>query len=123
MIESLSDRVKISAVKELKWAFRLRDELIAQFVYLSAMLDYISNGGKSRGSALYTDPNGIKPFAQLPDVFTFKVDDGNKGELVQEVQYKGAYCQFEWRQVRPIPKEDDFFENVWRSYRENENVY
>ena len=47
VIESLSDRVKISSVKELKWAFRLRDELIAQFVYLSAMLDYISNGGKA----------------------------------------------------------------------------
>ena len=123
VIESLSDRVKISAVKELKWAFRLRDELIAQFVYLSAMLDYISNGGKSRGSALYTDLNGIKPFAQLPDVFTFKVDDGGKGDLIQEVRYKGACCQFEWRKVRPIPKEDDFFENVWRSYRENENVY
>ena len=87
------------------------------------MLDYISNGGKSRGSALYTDPNGIKPFAQLPDVFTFKVDDGGKGDLIQEVRYKGARCQFEWRKVRPIPKEDDFFENVWRSYRENENVY
>lgn len=123
VIESLSDRVKISSVKELKWAFRLRDELIAQFVYLSAMLDYISNGGKSRGSALYTDLNGIKPFAQLPDVFTFKVDDGGKGDLIQEVRYKGARCQFEWRKVRPIPKEDDFFENVWRSYRENENVY
>ena len=123
VIENLSDRVKISSEKELKWAFRLRDELISQFTYLSAMLDYISNGGKSRGSALYTDPNGTKPFAQLPDVFTFTVDDGSRGDLVQEVRYKEEGCRFEWRKVRPIPKEDDFFENVWRNYRENENVY
>ena len=27
------------------------------------------------------------------------------------------------RDVRPIPKEDAFFENVWRSYRENKNIY
>ncbi len=123
VIETLSDQVKISSKKELKWVFRLRDELISQFVYLSAMLDYISNGGKSRGSALYTDPNGTKPFVQLPDVFTFTVDDGSRGDLVQEVRYKENGCRFEWRKVRPIPKEDDFFENVWRNYRENENVY
>ncbi|MBE6770423.1 MAG: FAD-binding protein [Ruminococcaceae bacterium] len=27
------------------------------------------------------------------------------------------------RDVRPIPNEDAFFENVWRSYRENKNIY
>lgn len=27
------------------------------------------------------------------------------------------------RDVRPLPDSDDFFENIWRTYRENKNVY
>lgn len=30
---------------------------------------------------------------------------------------------FEWRPVRPIPEDDDFFENVWREFREHRNIY
>ena len=30
--------------------------------------------------------------------------------------------RFTWRPVRPIPEEDDFFENVWREYREDGGV-
>ena len=47
--------------------YRLRDMLLSQRAYLTAMADYTAHGGKSRGSALYTDlTGGIKPFAQLP---------------------------------------------------------
>jgi len=28
-----------------------------------------------------------------------------------------------WRARRPIPAEDDFFENVWREYREHGAVH
>ena len=85
-------------------------------------LDYIAQGGKSRGSALYTDANGTKPYAQLPDAFTFALDDGTRGSRVQEVLYRDGACRFEWRDVRPIPEDDDFFENVWRSYRQTGNI-
>lgn len=30
---------------------------------------------------------------------------------------------FRWRPRRPIPADDDFFENVWRDFREHGNVY
>lgn len=107
---------------ELPWLYRLRDILISQQVYLCAMLDYAAHGGKSRGSALYTDQNGEKPFAQLPDEFTFAVDDGSRGNLIQEAAYENGSCKFFWRTVRPIPEDDDFFENVWRAYRETGNI-
>jgi sugar (pentulose or hexulose) kinase len=32
-------------------------------------------------------------------------------------------CTAAWREVRPLPEGGGFFENVWRSYRENGNVY
>lgn len=108
---------------DLARVFRLRETLICQFVYLSAMQDYIENGGKSRGSALYTDENGQLLREDLPEIFRFTLDDGSRASLVQTVQYTESGCLHAWRRVRELPQEDDFFENVWRSYRENKNVY
>ncbi|MBE6905209.1 MAG: FAD-binding protein [Ruminococcaceae bacterium] len=122
-LTTFSDAVSVTAPSELSRLFRLRDVLICQYVYLSAMKDYMEQGGKSRGSALYTDPKGKKPYSVLPDAFTFCLDDGSKGSLIQEVSYRNGDCTFLWRPVRPIPDDDDFFENVWRSYRENKNIY
>ena len=48
--------------------FRLRDTLISQFVYLSAMVNHVENGGSSRGSALYTDPKGNLADDKLPEI-------------------------------------------------------
>ncbi len=122
-LENLPAYATISESMDLAWLYRYRDTLISQQTYLSAMVDYLRQGGKSRGSALYTDPSGRKPFAQLPDTFTFTVDDGSRGDLVQEASWKGGECTFRFRKVRPIPEDDDFFENVWRSYRETGNIY
>ena len=121
-LASFERNVTASEAAELRWVYRLRDILISQYAYLAAMLDYMQQGGKSRGSALYTDPAGKKPYAQLPDAFTFVLDDGSRGGRVQEILYRDGACVFEWRPVRPIPKDDDFFENVWREYRETGNV-
>ena len=33
-----------------------------------------------------------------------------------------ARPDFRWRPRRPIPEDDDFFENVWREFREHGNV-
>ena len=42
---------------------------------------------------------------------------------VQEVRLTEKGFEVTVRPVRPIPKEDGFFENVWRNYRESKNVY
>jgi len=103
--------------------FRYRDALIGQCVYLSAMADYIAKGGKSRGSALYYDAAGMRPHAALDERFRFVLDNGDLGRMVQEVKYRDGECAFEWRPVRPLPDDDDFFENVWRGFRDNGNIY
>lgn len=104
-------------------AFRLRETLLSQYVFLSSMLNYINTGGKSRGSSLYTDESGELPYKQLPEIFRFTLDDRDLSSLVQTVQYAPDGCLFRWRKVRDIPQRDDFFENVWRTYRENGNVF
>ena len=116
-------RIRLSDSRFLPKVFRLEDILLCQQVYLSAMLDYIDTGGRSRGSALYSDPEGIKPYDILPDEFCFKLDDGSRGSQLQEVCLQGDEVRSMWREVHPIPQEEDFFENVWRSYRETGNVF
>ncbi len=122
-LEGFRDEVKAATLPETARAYRLYDVLICQYVYLSAMSDYVRNGGKSRGSAMYYDENGLRHYPELPEMFRFALDDGSRSDMVQEVEYRDGSCLFTWRKVREIPDDDDFFENVWRSYRENGNVY
>ena len=120
--KEFSHLIKIDRQNQLQWVFRLRDILISIQCYMSAMLDYAEAGGKSRGSALYTDMTGNKPYAQLPDEFTFTVDDGKLDETIQLVSYQKGQCALSWRDRRPLPENNDFFEVIWKSYRETGNV-
>ena len=122
-LAGFAQTVKAGSRTELAMAYRLRDMLLSQRAYLTAMADYTAHGGKSRGSALYTDlTGGIKPFTQLPDTFTFALDE-TEAPLIQELWFEDGTCCTAWRAPRPIPEDDDFFENVWRSYRETGNIY
>jgi hypothetical protein len=110
--------------------FLIRDILTSQYVYLSAMADYLDHGGRSRGSVLYTDASGQLPLAgeegpelDLPEIFRFSLEDGLT-DVIQESTWSGEGDPgFSWRGVRPIPEDDEFFENVWRHYRDDKNVY
>lgn len=122
-LAGFAQTVKAGSRTELAMVYRLRDMLLSQRAYLTAMADYTAHGGKSRGSALYTDlTGGVKPFAQLPDTFTFALDE-TEAPLIQELWFEDGACRTAWRAPRPIPEDDDFFENVWRSYRETGNIY
>ena len=121
-LADFAQTVKAGSRTELAMLYRLRDMLLSQRAYLTAMTDYTAHGGKSRGSALYTDlTGGVKPFAQLPDTFTFALDE-TESPLIQELWFEDGTCRTAWRAPRPIPEDDDFFENVWRSYRETGNI-
>ena len=119
--------------------FLVRDILTTAYVYLSAMADYTAHGGRSRGSVLYTDAAGSLPVAghgpdpaaelDLPELFRFRLDGGALDGEVQEAAWcpdgddPAGRAACSWRPVRPIPGDDDFFENVWREYREHRNTY
>lgn len=118
-LKTFTHNIGIKDKNQLGYWFRLKETLICQLVYLGAMEDYGRNGGKSRGSSLYTDTNGILPSPKLPEQFRFLIDNGEKKNLVQEAVYHDGKTEYIWRPVRQIPKVDNFFENVWREFRLN----
>lgn len=119
---AFGNTVRVNSAAQLRLAYRLRDVLIAQQMYLTAMLDYAAHGGKSRGSSLYSAAEGECP-AGFDDSFRFALDDGALDASVQLVTFDGENCTSAWRGVRPLPEGGGFFENVWREYRENRNIY
>ncbi|MEG0047736.1 MAG: FAD-binding protein [Clostridia bacterium] len=122
-LANFATSIRIRSPKELFKLHQLHDTLIAQQCYLTAIFDYLSLGGTSRGSALYTDPLGQKPHPNLPERFRFVLDNGERGDKVQLLSYhEDEGCTCFWRPVRPLPIQDDFFENIWRQYRENECI-
>ncbi len=122
-LEQFGQRIHIASLKELPLFFRYRDLLVTQCMYLYAMMDYIQKGGKSRGGALYTHAAGQKALPCLPEVCRMLEDSGELAAQVQEVHWRSGHPCCIWRKVHPLPKEDAFFENVWRNYRANENIY
>lgn len=110
----------------LSMFYRLRDSLLCQQTYLDAMLKYLELGGKSRGSALYTDPDGEVPEISgkpLPELFRFRLDMGRSGDRIIESRLGSDGSVIHTvRPVRPVPEVDYFFENQWRQYRERQNI-
>lgn len=118
---SLLEKEPHVEVNQLHHLFRVRDLLISQYVYFSAIADYIHLGGGSRGSYLVLEPDGIQPSDKLPGRFAYRLDPGGFNVKIQEITYDPSHCQIHWRPVRPIPEENNWFENVWRDYL-NRNI-
>lgn len=115
--------IYIDRPTELWLYFELRNALLTQKVYLSSMIDYLENGGKSRGSALYTDKRGKVKIETLDNRFTYTLEDEKEEAKIEEVELKKGKVYASFRSPRPLIESDDFFENVWREYRENKNIY
>ncbi len=112
------DKLGIKDARNLKHYYRIRDLLVSQKMYLEAIADYIKQGGGSRGSYLIFDVDGSKPLPNLPELFRFSLEDKELGNQIQEICYQKGKTTCSWRPVRQIPKEDSWFEKVWRDYRE-----
>lgn len=115
-LENLTQHVKKPVKEELSLFYHLRDMLISQKMYLSAMYDYAQKGGGSRGSALYSCEEGQLPDRKLPECYRCRLDMKRHGGVIQEILLKDGQCGITWRPVREIPNPDYFFENQWKAY-------
>ncbi len=121
LLRNFADTIRVPSAAGLQLAYRLRDALMAQIMYLAAMQDYAQKVKKSRGSALYTAPDGTSA-ENLEEVFRFILDDDSHGDVIQLLDWNGGQPAAAWRATRPLPEGGGVFETVWRTYRETKNV-
>ncbi len=106
------------AMKRPEAFFHLRDTLLAQEAYLSSMQMDIRSGNQSRGSCLISNINGECAAPGLPDRFCFSVDETATDRITTFLfDGKTGTVSTTYRLVRPIPKDENWFENIWNDYR------
>lgn len=120
-LKEFMNRTKISSVYEIPDVFRNRDILLTQLVYFYAIEEYIKKQGGSRGSFMISNANGDRGVDGLPNEFCYSLDQGDKNgfvcEMLLQMDTAEPKCLSEWKKVRPIPQEDNWFETVWEAYR------
>jgi succinate dehydrogenase/fumarate reductase flavoprotein subunit len=125
-LRSFVEVTRISSMNDLPDAFINRDILITQFAYLCAIKEYIEKGGRSRGSYLVQDSSGELPVRSLSDEFRYTLDTGELLNYACEIGLTETNNEWEysaaWTPLRPIPSEDNWFENVWNAYMRGEII-
>ncbi|RCW61841.1 FAD-binding protein [Halanaerobium sp. ST460_2HS_T2] len=115
-LKELETNSNLASYRDLSLAFQNYDLLLAQLVYLTAFKDYIQNGGRSRGSYLVQDSEGQLPLTGLKEEFRFSLESGVFNQKIQRIKYKEDHFEFSWQDVRSIPEDNNWFENVWNKY-------
>ncbi|MBW1961167.1 MAG: FAD-binding protein [Deltaproteobacteria bacterium] len=121
----LKSEMKISTAQDLPAAFKNLDLCLTHALYLEAIGEYLEKGGKSRGSYLVMDPQGKKPNKEMSDHWTFSLNEDNafvNRKILEIWLNEDSRVMKQWVDIRPIPDEDIWFENVWNKYMRDEIV-
>ena len=125
LYRAMRDGQRVDSETDLPEAFRNLDLGLTHAVYLEAITEYLSRGGRSRGSFLVLDPSGEKPCEGLEEQWRFALEE--EGSFVDthilEVSLDPeGEVRKEWVDIRPVPREDLWFEQVWESYRNDDVI-
>lgn len=120
LVRRLERELCVPSPRGLPAAFKALDLALVHAVYLEAIREYLDRGGKSRGSYLVPDPEGIAPGPGFDDAWRFSLaapeDEANRKIL--EIRRAGTGgVRTAWVEPRPVPREDAWFENVWHEFR------
>ena len=115
----LKKESKVSSAKELPAAFKNLDLCLTHAMYLEAIKEYLEKGGKSRGSYIVMNPDGEKPCEALGDEWKFSLNQEDafvNQKILQICLDEDAKVKKQWVDIRPIPQEEAWFENIWNAY-------
>jgi succinate dehydrogenase/fumarate reductase flavoprotein subunit len=102
-------------------AFKALDLALTHALYLEAIGEYLSKGGRSRGSYLVLDPAGEPPCPELGGEWKYVLaepgDFTSRNILEIGLDEAGRPVKT-WVPVRPIPAADGWFETVWNDFRQ-----
>ena len=101
---SFYEKNSYTAPSEIVGFLKNKDILLTQIAVLASMIESASAAG-SRGSCLVYDENG-----------EIAAENVSLRESVLRVRVRGGKAETKFVRRRPIPAEDDWFENVWREF-------
>jgi succinate dehydrogenase/fumarate reductase flavoprotein subunit len=117
--------LRIRSAKDLGEAFRNLDLGLTHALYLEAINEYIVRGGRSRGSYLVLDAGGAKACPDLGEEWRFAMNPRpsfvDQKILEVSLDERGRAVK-KWVSIRPIPREDSWFETVWEGFREGRTI-
>jgi succinate dehydrogenase/fumarate reductase flavoprotein subunit len=114
--QDLSHFAEDYALSESEWLYDAlinRDILLTQLVYLSAIRDYIADGGKSRGSYLLLRGDETDLLKVQAEIDTVHADFVQNTVLSEDLTVTSTF-----EPVRPLPESEQWFETVWNKFRE-----
>lgn len=115
----LKNDMKIPSIKDLPAAFKIIDLCLTHALYLEAIKEYMEKGGQSRGSYLIMDPEEEIPCKELGDEWKFHLNEEDSfvnTKILEIYLDKNTNVKKQWIDIRPIPLEDVWFENIWNEY-------
>jgi len=108
---------------------RLKDALLTQFFFLKAISNYHQLNGNSRGAYLILreslneslNEKFVIPSGAL-SVYKYIKSDLDLSNKIQTIQLRKDEINIKWENVREIPNEFGWFENVWKEFS-NKRIY
>jgi hypothetical protein len=121
LLSRLSENIGASSVPELADSFLLMDHCITHFVYLESIRYYLENGGRSRGSYIVENTKNLTqtPTAELTLDTVLCMFDRDIENKIIEVGLCDEEVRIKLEEVRKIPKQNLWFESVWKEYLED----
>lgn len=116
----LIQSLKVPGPEFLPRAFKILDLCLTHAIYLEAIKEYMSKGGRSRGSYLVLDSNGEKPAPHMDDRWKFSLagqDDFVSRKILEISLDERWTIRKNWVDIRPIPSAEAWFETVWDDFR------
>ena len=114
--------ISLHSALELPYAYKTRDMLLTQCAMLSAM-SLTGDACHSRGSALLADStgnpiamDGLKHESKLDAYRYLPGNNSHRNDWVSTIWQSDGTFSSEFVPVRPLPRTDDWFEQVWNDY-------
>lgn len=118
MMKHIYREIGASTVKELAESYMLTDNCLTHYIYLDAIKTYLEKGGRSRGSYLVIkDEKSRQEFK--PDLCQY---DRNIENDILEISLRYGKIFRKLVKVRELPKQDLWFEKVWKDYLEDNYI-
>ncbi|MFX0074463.1 MAG: FAD-binding protein [Candidatus Hermodarchaeota archaeon] len=129
-IQNQAEIISIKNPSELIKYFQVRDSLITQYLFFSAILDYHNHSGQSRGSFLINRNELNKSVGErliiLPEklsTYNFVKSKLDLSNQIQTISLKNNQINIEWVKVRDIPESSSMFENVWKDFSDGKIIW